>query len=221
MNDQKQSVVYKGILIDLEKTNNRTSANCIIDVLVGKANVHVGKYYTFEKALEFAKKVIDSKDLSRINSIYGENKYVLLFGKKYNVKVFKAEKNGSAFNDNEFLVGIAPNCNIERTIINELYKHYYYQLKMHLLRIVPECEKKVNLQCSGWILCNTLYSWGSCKHRTKFIKFSIRLATQNFEFIETVVIHELGHILYNNHGKEFNEYMKRYVPNYRTILRNK
>ncbi|MCR4662168.1 MAG: M48 family metallopeptidase [Clostridia bacterium] len=214
------SFIYKGIKVTLKKTKNRAAARTIINHIYGEMVVSVGARYSFDKAKEFAIKVINNTNLDGYNCLYGDNKYCVLFGKKYPIRIIQSTNNGSAFSDKELLIATNGKYADIDVIKSEIKKHYYSQLKAHLLRVIPECERYVNLECSGWKLVETLFSWATCNHKTKFIKFSISLATQNFQFIETVVIHELGHIMYNNHGKEFNDYMKKYVPEYRKILKS-
>ncbi len=35
--------------------------------------------------------------------------------------------------------------------------------------------------------------------------------------VDAIIVHELCHILHNNHSKEFYELVKKYIPNYEEI----
>ncbi len=56
--------------------------------------------------------------------------------------------------------------------------------------------------------------WGSCSGKNN-LSFNIYLAKTPVEFIEYVVVHELAHIKYKNHSKEFWQLVRKYLPDYR------
>ena len=53
--------------------------------------------------------------------------------------------------------------------------------------------------------------WGSCSGKNN-LSFNIYLARTSIEFIEYVVVHELSHIKYKNHSKDFWQYVKNFIP---------
>lgn len=64
--------------------------------------------------------------------------------------------------------------------------------------------------------------YGSCSPKNSLC-FSYILADMDDEAIEAVVLHELAHIRYKNHGRQFYEYIYRYMPDYprrRALLKN-
>lgn len=57
--------------------------------------------------------------------------------------------------------------------------------------------------------------WGSCSAKNS-INLSWRLLMCPISVIYYVVVHELSHILYKNHGKQFWENVRRVMPEYKT-----
>jgi len=55
--------------------------------------------------------------------------------------------------------------------------------------------------------------WGSCNYVKKYINLNVELIKRTPFEIEYVVLHELTHLKYPNHGKGF--YVERYMPNYK------
>ena len=57
--------------------------------------------------------------------------------------------------------------------------------------------------------------WGSCNYVKKYINLNTELIKRTPFEIEYVVLHELTHLKYPNHGKGFYNYIERYMPNYK------
>ncbi len=63
--------------------------------------------------------------------------------------------------------------------------------------------------------------YGSCTGKNS-LNFSLYLMDKSDEFINYVVIHELAHIKHHNHSKNFYEFIEKFMPNYKEIIkRNK
>lgn len=56
--------------------------------------------------------------------------------------------------------------------------------------------------------------WGSCSYNNA-LHFSFRLLYAPIEVADYVVVHELAHTFYKNHGKDFWATVERYVPDYK------
>lgn len=59
--------------------------------------------------------------------------------------------------------------------------------------------------------------WGSCTVTTGDIRFSTELISKTPEEVDYVVLHELCHIRYHNHGPEFHAMLSRFMPSFRKI----
>ena len=57
--------------------------------------------------------------------------------------------------------------------------------------------------------------WGSCNYVKKYITLNTELIKRTPFEIEYVVLHELTHLKYPNHGKGFYNYVEQYMPNYK------
>lgn len=58
------------------------------------------------------------------------------------------------------------------------------------------------------------YAWGSCSSN-KNISINLKLATKDEKTIEYVVLHEMSHLKYMNHSKNFWELVGQYMPEYK------
>ncbi|RUM44003.1 MAG: M48 family peptidase, partial [Hydrogenimonas sp.] len=55
--------------------------------------------------------------------------------------------------------------------------------------------------------------WGSCSQRDR-ITFNPEVIKLSSSLIEYIVVHELAHIAYKNHSKEFWKLVKKYMSDY-------
>ena len=57
--------------------------------------------------------------------------------------------------------------------------------------------------------------WGSCNYVKRYINLNTELIKRTPFEIEYVILHELTHLKYPNHGRGFYNYIERYMPNYK------
>lgn len=57
--------------------------------------------------------------------------------------------------------------------------------------------------------------WGSCNYNKRYINLNTELIKRTEFEIEYVVLHELTHLKYPNHGSGFYKYVEKYMPNYK------
>lgn len=60
--------------------------------------------------------------------------------------------------------------------------------------------------------------YGSCSGRNS-LNFSLFLMDKDDEFIDYVVVHELAHIKHHNHSKAFYEFVEKFIPDYKNIIK--
>lgn len=60
------------------------------------------------------------------------------------------------------------------------------------------------------------YAWGSCSSK-KNITLNLELIKYSQQAIKYVILHELCHLKYMNHSKDFWNLVEKYMPNYKQI----
>ena len=78
-------------------------------------------------------------------------------------------------------------------------------------------SKKTNISYNSVKVRDAKTKYGSCKPKTKALHFSSRLIMLKEEAIDVIIVHELCHIIYPNHSKQFYELVEKYIPNYNEI----
>ncbi|WP_180381265.1 M48 family metallopeptidase [Campylobacter devanensis] len=60
--------------------------------------------------------------------------------------------------------------------------------------------------------------WGSCNSKKGYLNFSTNLIQKDIKFIEYVVLHELAHLIYPHHQKEFYDFIYSLMPDFKYRL---
>lgn len=173
-----------------------------------------------EVSLAEVKKAVSEKSefikKAKIKFTYPQKKYVSgelfsVWGKYCPVKIYKAEKNCCVCSGElleVYVKDVSDRSAIEKTIL----KYYKESLEEKLKELLPRYEKLTGLKCSGWKVKNMRTRWGSCNHNKKSLNFSLNLAKYPQICTEYVIVHELLHILFPNHGADFKLSLKKYFP---------
>lgn len=59
--------------------------------------------------------------------------------------------------------------------------------------------------------------WGVCNTRLKKITLNLELVKKDKKYLEYVIVHELSHLVYPNHGSDFWHLVSILVPNYKIL----
>ena len=141
-------------------------------------------------------------------------------GKEYNLTVktgnFNAVSLKNKIRPNEIILtvneNIFENIDEKKKIMEKWYfenaKKLFLQFMEKWLEILDENVEKVAIKPMKT-------RWGSCNYVKKYINLNTELIKRTPFEIEYVILHELTHLKYPNHGKGFYNYIERYMPNYK------
>ena len=214
-----QTAYVDGVLIRIKATNGR-SLRYRVSVASNELSVCVPARTSAKTLTDFVIGTIREKREEEVFNDYRDGGYLYLFGEKKTIRAYPSDENRyrvSSVGEDVF-IGTPKNA---KTPVDVAVKRFYEkELEKKLKARVPAMEAYVGLTCAGWKISGYHAAWGKCLHTAKTITFSLDLATQTQQFIDTVIIHELGHLLYPDHGADFQTYMKRFAPDHRRILKN-
>lgn len=141
-------------------------------------------------------------------------------GKEYNLTVktgnFNAVSLKNNIRPNEIILtvneNIFENIDEKKKIMEKWYfenaKKLFLQFMEKWLEILDENVEKVAIKPMKT-------RWGSCNYVKRYINLNTELIKRTPFEIEYVILHELTHLKYPNHGKGFYNYIERYMPNYK------
>ena len=59
--------------------------------------------------------------------------------------------------------------------------------------------------------------WGVCNVNKKIVTLNLELIKLNVKYLDYVIVHELSHLVYANHSKDFWNIVVKYTPDYKRI----
>ena len=81
---------------------------------------------------------------------------------------------------------------------------------------VNELIQKTGLKPNKITIKQIKYAWGSCSSK-KNITLNLELIKYSQQAIRYVILHELCHLKYMNHSKDFWNLVEKYMPNYKQV----
>ena len=137
-------------------------------------------------------------------------------GKEYELEVKQGNSNRVSLKEGKIILtvisNIFENSDEKKKVMEKWYfenaKKLFPQFMEKWLKILDEHVEKVAIKPMKT-------RWGSCNYVKKYINLNTELIKRTPFEIEYVVLHELTHLKYPNHGKGFYNYIERYMPNYK------
>ena len=165
------------------------------------------------------KKVEDVKEKQK-GFEYKNGEIYKFLGKEYNLIVRTGNFNGvSLKNDAKSNVMILTvNENIFENVDEKkkvMEKWYFENAKKLFLKFVEKWLEILDEHVEKVAIKPMKTRWGSCNYVKKYINLNTELIKRTPFEIEYVILHELTHLKYPNHGKGFYNYIERYMPNYK------
>ena len=192
------------------------------------------KYVTKKKAIEFVEenKLELYNKYQKIREQDAGAKYwntgdtFSLKGEKYTIDAKEIENNKIKVQINnedkkiyvEYPDGISDEAkkeNIDKVFIKLLRNN----TEILLEKRVPYWSKITNINYKMFKVNDATSKFGSCIPSKKILHFSSRLIMLPEDIIDGVIVHELCHIVYPNHSKDFYNLVRKYKPNYDEINR--
>ena len=138
----------------------------------------------------------------------------LYLGKKYRLKISQAENNLVCLKNGYFLIDAKnPEPAQIKILLNKWYRDKAY---MHLHNIFNECWEKFRNKEYPKPACKILLlekRWGSLS-KAGTLSLNVQLIKTPKECIEYVITHELCHLVYHNHGRDFFKLLEASLPDW-------
>ena len=94
------------------------------------------------------------------------------------------------------------------------------KLKAILDEYLNKYTKLLNINIVYYQIKKLSSAWGIYHKKENYISFNSDLIEKDIECIEYVVLHELCHIFYMNHQKDFWALVEKYMPDYKVRRKN-
>lgn len=146
--------------------------------------------------------------------VSGENFYV--FGELYTLCLEQGTRYSLQINGTTAVLTAPHDSTVKqrKRFLNEWYRAL---LKEQVEFYLPKWEKLTGLYSSSWQIKNMSTRWGTCNTCTKKIWLNLQLAKKPLGCLEYVILHELAHLRFENHGPAFESVLDRHMPNWKDV----
>lgn len=141
---------------------------------------------------------------------------IMYNGKCMNLKIEKSFIEKLEISKENIYIFINNLCNVK----NLLIKFYKYNLEniikdrlKYYLNIFNSNGHNISFNRVKISLLKS--RWGSCSYKNKNLSFNIKLMMLPNNVIDYIIIHELAHLIYPNHSKEFWKIVEMYCKEYK------
>lgn len=169
-----------------------------------------------EKWIKQVLQKIEEAKQNQLPSQYLSGEKHKYLGKEYELEVKQGNSNRVSIKEGKIILtvisNIFENSDEKKKVMEKWYfenaKKVFVNAIQKWLEILDESIEKLSIKPMK-------SRWGSCNHVKRYINLNTELIKRTQFEIEYVVLHELTHLKYPNHGKGFYRYIENYMPNYK------
>ena len=169
-----------------------------------------------EKWIKQVLQKIEEAKQNQLPSQYLSGEKHKYLGKEYELEVKQGNSNRVSLKEGKIILtvisNIFENSDEKKKVMEKWYfenaKKVFVNIIQKWLEILDESIEKLSIKPMK-------SRWGSCNYVKRYINLNTELIKRTQFEIEYVVLHELTHLKYPNHGKGFYRYIENYMPNYK------
>ncbi|WP_180380218.1 M48 family metallopeptidase [Campylobacter devanensis] len=138
-------------------------------------------------------------------------------------KITKTDPNSIKFLGKSYQIQISPDFKIiDNQIFTpdiQTFTNYANSILKDLInQYINIYNPKINRPINAIRIKKMNTRWGSCNSKKGYLNFSTNLIQKDIKFIEYVVLHELAHLIYPHHQKEFYDFILSLMPDFKDRL---
>ncbi|WP_195339888.1 M48 family metallopeptidase [Fusobacterium sp. 1001295B_180824_G3] len=169
-------------------------------------NFILSKKTWIEATLKKLKIIKENKNNLKENTIK-------ILGKKIEKKIIESDLGRIRLTETSIYIYSKNIDNLE--IEKKLLEWKIEKLKSILEEYLEKYIRLLNKNINYYQIKKLSSAWGIYHKRENYISFNLDLIEKDIECIEYVVLHELCHIFYMNHQKNFWTLVEKYMPDYK------
>jgi len=145
---------------------------------------------------------------------YGEGEYALLWGRR--LRLFPRVGTPGVLLAPEGMI-LSARADDPRKREAALHAFYRLQVQTEAEKLLPVLSAMTGLSPAKMTVRKMARRWGTCYHREGTIHLSLTLAEYPPACLSYVLLHELLHLRYPDHGADFHAALDRYMPDNRAV----
>lgn len=169
-----------------------------------------------EKWIKQVLQKIEEAKQNQLPSQYLSGEKHKYLGKEYELEVKQGNSNRVSIKEGKIILTVISNIfenSDEKKKVME--KWYFENAQKVFVNVIQKWLKILDESIEKLSIKPMKSRWGSCNYVKRYINLNTELIKRTQFEIEYVVLHELTHLKYPNHGKGFYRYIENYMPNYK------
>lgn len=146
-------------------------------------------------------------------STYNEGEKFLYLGKEYIIEIKRDLQEGCQLLEDRFIISLKENSlEIRKRLIDNWICENFYP---YMIELTMRFGERMGFSPRVIKFREMKTRWGSCNTLTRSITYNHKLYSKPLEILEYIVVHELSHIPFPHHQKNFWEFVERYIPDWK------
>lgn len=196
--------------------------NIILTVPIGLSDIKISDFLV-DRLSWLNKNVKNRKPIKKLEYIQGDR--LCIFDKTYTLNIIYIDNKVSeekrkkikqktkieGENINIYIYRKNDILEIKEKLMHNLYKEELYPVVKSMVEFWAD---KMQVEYNEIKIKKVKSIWGSFSTKNKNVTFNSALATKPYNIIEYIVVHELCHSKYPNHGKGFKKMLTFFMPDW-------
>jgi len=146
---------------------------------------------------------------------YLERESHMLWGRRHLLSVVERDGRPNVQVDHRRItLSVRPGSSLAK---REEVMHGWHRSLLHatLPPLIAKWEGRLGVKVQRYFLQRMKTKWGSCNHRAGTVRFNTELVKKPKDLLEYVVVHELAHLLEQQHSERFKALLDAHFPSWR------
>ena len=157
---------------------------------------------------------IKKNSTKAVDKSYKNGDNIEYLGNIYILEILKSSKNFVQIENDKFKVFC--NKEINKENIENIVYNWYKKEALKIFKIsLDKYSSLIRERYSDFKIRKMKRRWGSCRYISKLITLNIELIKKPIECIDYVTLHEIAHLKFPHHKKEFWDFISLYMPDWK------
>jgi len=146
--------------------------------------------------------------------ISGESHYFL--GQRYRLRIVNCDGRSKVVVRNKSTIELHARPQTDAVQRERILQHWYrQQLKLLIPPLIAKWQARLEAPLPQWGIKRMKTRWGTCNTDARRIWLNLELAKKPVQCLESVVVHELVHLIERHHNDRFTSLMDKHLPHWR------
>lgn len=223
---KKISLTYNDKVYDLTITKRRMRAMRIKISQNGEISVNIPNACPYSKAIEFVeskfdwieKSVMKSKSRTIDHALkFVDGEKVLIFGETKTIQIATGQVSRISIHDDNliFKTKYSDYENRARYFLKWAKKYFYDNTLSRFEEIYSRLFLPLKIKKPTLKIKAMKSMWGNCKYKRGELTLNVYLLKTPLALVDYIILHELTHLIYHDHGREFKAFLTSHMPDWK------